>query len=90
MQVFPQRSQVVLMFMVVVGLGTLYVCLKLWLASSKSSSSSSKAPRENYGPEKYELENGTTVTENSFGGGFHGDDGHNYTREIDGTFSRID
>ncbi|MBQ8458056.1 MAG: hypothetical protein IJ540_10695 [Prevotella sp.] len=30
---------VVLMFMVVVGIGTLYLCLKLWLSSSKSSSS---------------------------------------------------
>lgn len=83
---------VVLMFMLVVGLGTLYVCLKLWLSSSSSSSSSSsyRAPREEYGPEKYELDNGAIVTENSFGGGWHGDDGHNYRREIDGTFSRED
>lgn len=83
---------VILMFMLVVGLGTLYLCLKLWLSSSSSSSSSSsyRAPREEYGPEKYELDNGAIVTENSFGGGWHGDDGHNYKREIDGTFSRED
>lgn len=83
---------VILMFMLVVGLGTLYLCLKLWLSSSNSSSSSSSysAPREEYGPERYELDNGAIVTENSFGGGWHGDDGHNYKREIDGTFSRKD
>lgn len=83
---------VVLLFMLVVGLGTLYLCLKLWLSSSSSSSSSSSysAPREDYGPERYELDNGAIVTENSFGGGWHGDDGHNYRREIDGTFSRED
>lgn len=83
---------VILMFMLVVGLGTLYLCLKLWLSSSKSSSSSSSysTPREEYGPERYELDNGAIVTENSFGGGWHGDDGHNYKREIDGSFYRAD
>lgn len=81
---------VMLLFMLVVALAALWLALKIWGTSSGSSSSSYNAPKENYGPEKYKLDDGTTVTENSFGGGYHGDDYHNYERNIDGTFTRTD
>lgn len=82
---------VALLFILVVGLGTLYLALMLWGSSSNSSSSTSssyRAPREDDGPKKYELENGTIVTEGAFG--YHGDDYHSYRRNCDGTFSRTD
>lgn len=81
---------VMLLFMLVAALAALWLALKIWGSSSSSSSSSYSAPKENHGPEKYKLDDGTTVTENSFGGGFHGDDYHNYERNIDGTFTRTD
>lgn len=83
---------ILLVYLVVILLA-LWLGLKIWSIfspSSTSSSSSYHAPKENSGPEKYELEDGTIVTENSFGGGYHGNDYHNYERNSDGTFSRID
>ena len=82
---------VVLLFMLVVALGALWLGLKVWASSSGTSSTSQiSAPREDYGPKSYKLDNGTTVTENSFTSGYHGDDSHDYERNLDGTFSRTD
>ena len=83
---------IVLIYLVVILLA-LWLGLKIWSLTSSSpgsSSSSYQTPKENSGPEKYELEDGTIVTENSFGGGYHGNDYHNYERNSDGTFSRTD
>lgn len=82
----------ILLIYLVVILLALWLGLKIWslFSSSPRSSSSYQAPKENSGPEKYELEDGTIVTENSFGGGYHGNDYHNYERNSDGTFSRTD
>jgi len=83
---------IVLIYLVVILLA-LWLGLKIWSLTSsspRSSSSSYQTPKENSGPEKYELEDGTIVTENSFGGGYHGNDYHNYERNSDGTFSRTD
>ena len=82
----------IFLFMLVAVIVVAWLALKVWLSSSTSSSSSSQpSPRQDYhGPEKYKLDDGTTVTENSFGGGFHGDDYHNYEKNPDGTFTRVD
>lgn len=83
----------ILLIYLVVILLVLWLGLKIWSLTSsspRSSSSSYQAPKENSGPEKYELEDGTIVTENSFGGGYHGNDYHNYERNSDGTFTRTD
>ena len=81
----------ILLFMLVAAIVILWLALKVWLSSNTTSSSSSHhAPKQDYGPEKYKLDDGTTVTENSFGGGFHGDDYHNYEKNLDGTFTRVD
>ena len=81
----------ILLFMLVAAIVILWLALKVWLSSNTTSSSSSRhAPKQDYGPEKYKLDDGTTVTENSFGGGFHGDDYHNYEKNLDGTFTRVD
>ena len=81
---------VMLVFMIVAALGVLWLALKMWGTSSSSSSGSYSAPRENHGPKQYELDDGTIVTENGFGSGYHGNDFHNYERNSDGTFSRTD
>lgn len=81
----------ILLFMLVAAIVILWLALKVWLSSNTTSSSSSHhAPKQDYSPEKYKLDDGTTVTENSFGGGFHGDDYHNYEKNLDGTFTRVD
>lgn len=82
---------IVLVFMVLAALAILWLALKVWGSSSSSSSSSNyMPPKEDYGPKSYKLDNGTTVTENSFGTGYRGSDYHDYERNIDGTFSRTD
>ncbi|MBQ8486563.1 MAG: hypothetical protein IJ533_02810 [Prevotella sp.] len=84
-------AAVTLVFMVVAVLAILWLALKMWASSASSSSSSSySAPRESSGPKQYKLDDGTTVTENSFTSGYHGNDGHSYERNIDDTFSRTD
>jgi len=82
---------IVLVFMAVAALAILWLALKVWASSSSSSSSSNHMPpKEDYGPKSYKLDDGTTVTENSFGSGYHGSDYHDYERNSDGTFSRKD
>ena len=82
---------IVLIYLVVILLA-LWLGLKIWSLTSGSGSSSSNyhAPKENNGPAKYKLDDGTIVSEDSFGSGFHGNDYHNYERNSDGTFSRTD
>lgn len=81
---------IVLLFIAVVALGVLWLGLKIWGASASTPSTSYRASRDEYGPKSYKLEDGTTVTENSVTSGYHGSDHHDYERNIDGTFSRID
>ena len=82
---------IILLFIAVVALGALWLGLKIWGSSASSSSSHSySAPRESNGPKSYKLDDGTTVTENSFTSGYHGSDHHDYERNTDGTFSRTD
>lgn len=81
---------VILIFMAIAALAALWLALKVWGSSSSTSSSSYNPPKEDYGPQSYKLDDGTIVTENSFGGGYHGNDYHNYERNFDGTFSRTD
>lgn len=81
---------VVLVFMALAALAALWLALKIWGSSSSTSSSSYRPPKEDYGPKSYKLDDGTTVTENSFGSGYRGSDYHDYERNIDGTFSRTD
>lgn len=82
---------IVLVFMALAALAVLWLALKIWGSSSSSSSSSNyMPPKEDYGPKSYKLDDGTTVTENSFGSGYHGSDYHDYERNSDGTFSRKD
>ena len=82
----------ILLVYLVVILFALWLGLKIWSLTSRSGSSSSNyhASKENNGPAKYKLDDGTIVTEDSFGSGFHGNDYHNYERNSDGTFSRTD
>ena len=83
---------IVLIYLVVILL-TLWLGLKIWSLTSSSPGSSSsghQSPKDNNGPAKYKLDDGTIVTEDSFGSGFHGNDYHNYERNSDGTFSRTD
>ena len=82
---------IVLIYLVVILLA-LWLGLKIWSLTSGSGSSSNNyhAPKENNGPAKYKLDDGTIVSEDSFGSGFHGNDYHNYERNSDGTFSRTD
>lgn len=81
---------VVLVFMAIAALAALWLALKVWGSSSSTPSSSYRPPQDDYGPKSYKLDDGTTVTENSVGGGYHGSDYHNYERNYDGTFSRTD
>ena len=82
---------IILLFIAAFALAALWLGLKVWGSSASSSSSHSySAPRENNGPKSYKLDDGTTVTENSFTSGYHGSDHHEYERNIDGTFSRTD
>lgn len=83
---------IVLIYLVVILLA-LWLGLKIWSLTSSSPGSSSsghQSPKDNNGPAKYKLDDGTIVTEDSFGSGFHGNDYHNYERNSDGTFSRTD
>ena len=79
----------ILLFMLVVILFIAWLALKVW-ASSNSSNSSYNPPRKDNGPKQYTLEDGTTVTENSFTSGYHGSDYNDYERNSDGTFSRVE
>lgn len=82
---------VVLVFMALAALAALWLALKIWGSSSSSSSPGNHMPhKEDYGPKSYKLDDGTTVTENTVGGGYHGSDYHDYDRNPDGTFSRTD
>lgn len=81
---------VVLVFMAVAALAALWLALKVWGSSSSTPSSSYRPPKDDYGPKSYKLDDGTIITENSVGGGYHGSDYHNYERNYDGTFSRTD
>ena len=80
-----------ILFMIVATLAIIWLVFKVWLSSNSSSSSSSyKAPpSEPSGPKKYELDNGTIVTEDAISSVYHGSDFHDYERNSDGTFSRI-
>ena len=82
----------VLLFMLVATLAIIWLVFKVWLSSNSSSSSSSyEAPHsEPTGPKKYELDNGTVVTEDAISSVYHGSDSHDYERNLDGTFSRTD
>ncbi len=81
---------IVLAVMIVAALAALWLALKVWGTSSSSSSGyTPPAQNQNYGPEKYKLDNGTVVTETGFGD-YSGSDYHSYERNIDGTFSRKD
>jgi hypothetical protein len=81
----------ILLFMLVAVIVVAWIALKVWLSSNTSSSTSShNVPHEDYGPKKYKLDDGTIVTEDSIGSGYHGNDFHNYEKNYDGTFSRTD
>ena len=81
---------VMLIFMALAALAALWLALKIWGSSSSSSSSYKPPVHEGNGPKSYKLDDGTIVTENSFTSGYHGNDGHDYERNIDDTFSRAD
>ena len=81
---------VMLVFMAIIALAVLWLALKTWSSSSSSSSSYTPPVHEDHGPKSYKLDDGTIVTENSFTSGYHGNDGHDYDRNMDDTFTRAD
>lgn len=81
---------VILVFMALAALAALWLALKIWGSSSSTSSSSYQAPQERNDRGQITLEDGTVLTENSLGSGYHGNDYHNYERNSDGSFSRTD
>jgi hypothetical protein len=81
----------IFLFMIVAAIAICWLALKVWLSSNSSSSSNNySTPREESGPKKYRLDDGTIVTEDSVGSGYHGDDYHSYEKNFDGTFTRTD
>ena len=78
---------VVLAFMIVAAIAALWFAGKIWSSTAKSSLRNMSKPQSHQGPDKYELEDGTIVTDTGFGG-YRGNDGNNYERHVDGTFSK--
>lgn len=74
----------------------LVILLVLWFAGKlmgwwveDSARATSRAPRPSPGPEKFELSDGTVVTDTGFGS-YSGSDGHSYERGLGDTFTRKD
>lgn len=80
---------VMMVFMVVVAIGVLLLALKVWASSNSDGGSSSSHNNRSNGPDKYELDDGTIITDHGLGS-YSGSDGHSYERNMDGTFSRKD
>lgn len=80
---------VVLAFMVVAAIAALWFAGKIWSSTAKASLRNMARPQSHQGPEKYELEDGTIVTDQGFGS-YRGNDGNNYERNLDGTFNMKD
>lgn len=78
-----------IVFMVVVALAVLWLALKVWVSSNSSGGSAPSHHDRPSGPDKYELDDGTIVTDHGFGS-YSGDDGHGYDRNMDGSFTRKD
>jgi hypothetical protein len=81
---------VTIVFMVVVAIGVLLLALKVWASSNSSGGGSAPSHHDRpSGPDKYELDDGTIVTDHGFGS-YSGSDGHGYDRNMDGSFTRKD
>jgi uncharacterized membrane protein YidH (DUF202 family) len=80
----------VVLFLIVVVILIVMFALKLWASTEAESRAKQSAPQHHdSGPEKFELSDGTIVTDQGFGS-YSGNDGHSYERGVGDTFTRTD
>ena len=81
---------VMIVFMIVVAIAVLLLALKVWASSNSGGGGNAPSHHDRpSGPDKYELDDGTVVTDQGFGS-YSGSDGHGYDRNMDGSFTRKD